>query len=249
MKTHFETLAVEHAEKLKNIRAVLFDKDGTLIDFDRSWFTISMELALHAAKGNEDKARSLMDAGGYDWQENTFRPNSVLSSGTVEEMVALWYPQAEPHEVEDIITELTSKSEEQAPLFAVAVDALHETLETLKQRGFVLGIATNDSEASAIATAKALKIDHYFQVIIGYDTTERPKPFADPIIYFAEKTGVDLSAIAMVGDNLHDLESANAADAGLAIGVTSGNSTREELAPYADLVLNSIADLPDLLPD
>ncbi len=242
-----EILNPQLVDRLKNIRAVLFDKDGTLIDFDQSWFSISMDMALQAAQGNEQKARSLMDAGGYDWDAGSFRANSIIASGTVEDMVALWYPEASHVEVSDIITDLAAKSEIQAPISAVAVNALHETLEVLKARGFVLGIATNDSEASAIATAKALKIDHYFQVIIGYDTAARPKPFADPIVYFAEKTGVQLSEIAMVGDNLHDLESAHAAKAGLAIGVTSGNSSRAELEPRADLVLGSIADLPELL--
>jgi phosphoglycolate phosphatase len=30
------------ANRLKDIRAVLFDKDGTLIDFDRTWFSVSL---------------------------------------------------------------------------------------------------------------------------------------------------------------------------------------------------------------
>jgi phosphoglycolate phosphatase len=50
----------------------------------------------------------------------------------------------------------------------------------------------------------------------------------------------------MVGDNTHDLEMAHAAGAGLAIGVLSGNSTRAELAPRADIIVDSIADLPGL---
>jgi phosphoglycolate phosphatase len=51
----------------------------------------------------------------------------------------------------------------------------------------------------------------------------------------------------MVGDNLHDLEMARAAGAGLRIGVLTGTGTREELAPHADLCLASIAELPDAL--
>jgi phosphoglycolate phosphatase len=53
--------------------------------------------------------------------------------------------------------------------------------------------------------------------------------------------------IAMVGDNLHDLETAHAAGAGLAVGVLSGNSPREALESHADVVLDSVAGLPELL--
>ncbi len=128
----------------------------------------------------------------------------------------------------------------------MAIEGLRETLETLRAMGFILGIATNDSEAGAHATAKALGIDHFFDVVIGYDTAARPKPFADPLLYFAKKVGLEPAAIAMVGDNLHDLETAQAAKAGLGIGVLSGNSPREALEPHADVVLNSVADLPAL---
>jgi len=129
----------------------------------------------------------------------------------------------------------------------VAVEALHETLETLRAMGFRLGIATNDSEAGAHATAKALGIDGFFDVVIGYNTAARPKPYPDPLLYFAEKLGLAPHEIAMVGDNLHDLETAHAAGAGLAVGVLSGNSPREALEPHADIVLDSVAGLPELL--
>jgi phosphoglycolate phosphatase len=51
----------------------------------------------------------------------------------------------------------------------------------------------------------------------------------------------------MVGDNRHDLEMARAGGAGLAIGVLSGTGTLETLAPIADVVLDSVADLPGFL--
>ena len=53
----------------------------------------------------------------------------------------------------------------------------------------------------------------------------------------------------MVGDNRHDLEMARAGGAGLAVGVLSGTGTRESLMPLADVILNSIADLPAYLTD
>jgi phosphoglycolate phosphatase len=86
-----------------------------------------------------------------------------------------------------------------------------------------------------------------FSVIIGYDSVARAKPHADQLELFAAKTGIPASAIAMVGDNGHDLEMAHAAGAGLAVGVLSGNSTLDDLASLSDAILGSIADLPDFL--
>ena len=50
--------------------------------------------------------------------------------------------------------------------------------------------------------------------------------------------------VAVVGDNPHDLEMARSGGAGAAIGVLSGNSGADDLAPLADVVLPSIRELP-----
>ncbi len=233
-------------ERLKAIRAILFDKDGTLIDFDRTWFSVSWTLAQRSAEGDEARARALLDAGGYDWAARRFRANSVIAAGTVAEIVSLWHPELEAAALLARIGEFDRYAAEQGARSAVAIEGLRETLEALRVLGYRLGIATNDSEAGAHATAKALGIDHQFEAVVGYDTAARPKPHPDPLLYFAEKLGLAPAEIAMVGDNLHDLETAHAAGAGLAVGVLSGNSPREALAPRADIVLESIAGLPGL---
>ena len=64
---------------------------------------------------------------------------------------------------------------------------------------------------------------------------------------FSDLTGLKPAEIAMVGDNRHDLEMAKAGGAGLAVGVLSGTGTRESLAPLADVVLDSIVELPGYL--
>lgn len=241
----FESMS-ELADKLKSIRAILFDKDGTLIDFERTWFAFSYSMAEKAAGGDEAKARHLMDIGGYDWEAKRFRGNSVIAAGTVEEMVALWHPYADATAQAAIVAHYNRLSLEAGPRSAVAIDGLYETLEALHAQGFILGICTNDSEAGALKTAQVLGIDHFFAGFIGYDTAARPKPFADPLIYFAEKHGLELSQLAMVGDNSHDMEAAHAAQAGLSIGVLSGNAGADILEPLADIVLPSVADIPAL---
>ncbi|GGA79173.1 haloacid dehalogenase [Brucella endophytica] len=234
------------ASNLSAIKAILFDKDGTLVDFDRTWFGISQELARRSAGGDEAKARALMEAGGYDWTARCFRPNSVIAAGTVENIVDLWHPGEKPEARAALIRQYDDYCITEGARAAVAVEGLRETLADLRDKGFLLGIATNDSEAGARATAEALSIAPLFHTFIGYDTTARPKPHPDPLLHFAEKLGLEPGEIAMVGDNLHDLQTARAAGAGLAVGVLSGNSPREALEPYADMVLGSVADLPEV---
>ena len=120
-------------------------------------------------------------------------------------------------------------------------------LEELRRMGLRLGVATNDTAASAALHMGALDAAELFDVILGADSVARPKPFGDMIHAFADAVGIRTDEVAMVGDNPHDMETAHAAGAGLAIGVLSGNSAADHLAPLADHVIGTIAELPALL--
>ncbi|MEO5805410.1 HAD family hydrolase [Devosia sp.] len=229
------------------IKGILFDKDGTLVDFNRTWFEIIMALARKASSGDESLARTLVQQGGYDWGVKRFISGSVVAAGTVEDLVDLWHPALSQTERRSRIAQYDRFAVEEGSGQAAPIEGLHATLQHLVDQGFVLGIATNDSEAGARATATALGLDDLFTAIIGYDSVARAKPYADQLHLFAAKTGLLPAQIAMVGDNPHDLEMAHAAGAGVAIGVLSGNSSREELAELSDVILGSIAELPALL--
>lgn len=92
-----------------------------------------------------------------------------------------------------------------------------------------------------------LGVAQLFDAAYGYDAVANPKPAPDTIQAFCDLTGLRPAEIAMVGDNRHDLEMARAGGCGLAVGVLSGTGTRESLAGIADVVLDSVADLPDFL--
>ena len=119
-----------------------------------------------------------------------------------------------------------------------------QELHALKLR---LGVATNDTAASAVLHMRALDAADLFDIILGADSVARPKPSGDMIHAFADAIGIGASEVAMVGDNPHDMETAHDAGAGLAIGVLSGNSAHDHLAPLADHVIDSISELPALL--
>ena len=78
------------------------------------------------------------------------------------------------------------------------------------------------------------------------DTGYGFKPAPEPLLAFAEKSALKPEEIAMIGDSLHDLQAADAAGM-MRIAVLTGIATENQLKNYADIVLPSIAELPDLL--
>ncbi len=229
------------------IRGILFDKDGTLVDFQKTWYAIGDLMALKAAGGDRKRADLLMEVAGYDLAAGRFKADSVFAAGTNADIVELWYPTLEGADRDAKILEFDGFTAEQGALQAVPLPGCKETLSTLHGKGFRLGLATNDSTSGAEKTLLAIGVAQMFDAAYGYDAVANPKPAPDALHAFCDLTGLKPSEVAMVGDNRHDLVMARAGGAGLAVGVLSGTGTQESLAPMADVVLGSVAELPAYL--
>ena len=232
---------------MAEIKGILFDKDGTLVDFEKTWYALAELMAMHAAGDDRALADVLMQKAGYDYENRGFKADSVFAAGTNADIVSLWYPEADDPRRRELIKFFDSFTAEQGALQSVPLPGSRDVIAKLHAQGFRLGIATNDSTGGAEKTLLALGIAQMFDAAYGYDAVANPKPAPDTIVAFCDMTGLKPSEIAMVGDNRHDLEMAKAGGAGLAVGVLSGTGTRESLAQLADVVLDSIVELPAFL--
>lgn len=229
------------------ISAILFDKDGTLIDLDATWVPVYKAfLEREKAQGHEHSIE-LMRQAGYDPESGRFLPNSLLASGTTQELFELWWPELDDDGINRKIATLDGEFAAIALANIKPVVPLAQFLGGLRSSGFRIGVATNDTYKSALTQLEHLGVAGLFDDIMGADSVAVPKPSGDMIRKFAGFTGLPTGAIAMVGDTLHDMAEARAGGAGLAIGVLSGSAGREHLAGHADHVVASIAELPDLL--
>ena len=232
----------------ERIRGILFDKDGTLFDFTASWAGV-MERTLAALSPDPALCHAMGLAVGYDGRTRRFVAGSPAVVGAVAEVAVLLAPYLPGRSVEEIeaIANRIGEEAAQTGMLCPAVPDLPGFLAGLGRDGYVLGVATHDSEAAARAHLGAVGALDRFAFIAGYDSGHGLKPGPGMLLAFAAATGLRPAEIAMIGDSVHDLGVAPAAGAAMAVGVLTGPSGREELAPHADHVLDSIADLPALL--
>lgn len=229
------------------IRGALFDKDGTLIDFDRTWQPIVEHLVNEMTSGDAQRSRELMAAIGYDEKAGKFAAGSIFAAGNTLDLVDAWHPDLPANERAAKVAWYDTYFSDASPAASVPLTDLKAFLSTLQQMSLKLGIATNDVTRSATAFAEAAGLSHYFDFITGYDGVPKPKPAGDMIWAFCEATGLEPAEIAMVGDNTHDLETAVAGGAGHKVGVLTGSGFQADLEALADVVLPGIDALPDYL--
>ena len=232
---------------MADIKGILFDKDGTLVDFNTTWLGVADFMAMDAAEGDRWKADRLLAAAGFDFVTKRFKPDSIFASGSNMDVVELWFPRLSDEDQMHAVSRFNEITSVQGSAMAVALPGVIGALRTLHKRSIRMGVATNDSTSGAERTLATLGIAQLFDAAFGYDAVANSKPAPDTVVAFCDLTGLKPSEIAMVGDNRHDLEMARAGGCGLAIGVLSGTGTRDSLAPMADVVLDSVADLPDFL--
>ncbi|MBD8890372.1 HAD family hydrolase [Roseibium litorale] len=228
------------------VKAILFDKDGTLLDFDATWASVNEAAALFAAQSDQAFAEDLLRIAGMDPVSRKTAGGSLFAAGNSEEIVEAWVAAGAKFQRDALrrgLDRLFTRSMDAAAV----LPGIPEALESLRTSGFRLGVASSDSEGAIRTFLEASGLVGQIEFIAGYDSGHGPKPEPGMVHAFARHLDLAPSAIAMVGDNTHDLEMARAADAGLAVGVLSGTGTRAELELLSDHLLQSVADLPKLL--
>jgi phosphoglycolate phosphatase len=226
-----------------HIKGVVFDKDGTLFDFNATWGAWARDVFVAETQGDPARLAELADALGYDLEVGLFRAGSLVIASTVSEIAQAALPFVPGTSVEALIARFNA-----AAIVAPQVETtpLVPFLTSLREAGLKLGVATNDGEEPARAHLAAAGTEALFDFIVGSDSGFGGKPAAGQLHGFCEATGLDASACAMVGDSTHDLHAGRAAGM-VTVAVLTGGAGREELAPQADIVLNSIAELPEWL--
>ena len=173
-----------------------------------------------------------------------------MGCGTTDQIVDAWWPGCNGQIRTTKIAALDESFAIKARRYSSPVlpaPALPEIFATLKAMGLILGVATNDNEASAHASIAQLGIGAMVDFVAGYDSVAAAKPAGDMVLAFCAACALAPRQVVMIGDTLTDLETGHAADTALKIGVLSGNGKAADLAPRADALLADIGELPAFL--
>jgi phosphoglycolate phosphatase len=232
------------------IKGILFDKDGTLLDFHATWMPayLSASKIISRDAGRPELAHHLLEIGGYDHDSGRCDPGSPLGSGSNEDIARLWAKACGLEDAAPLETSLAETFAREVMACAVPVGDLAGLFTRLTKRGLRLGIATMDSESLAHDTVSMLAIGGYLSFVCGCDSGFGMKPGPGMVEAFCLRLSLQPAEVAVVGDTLHDLHMGRAAGAGLVVGVLSGAGTREVLESHCDHLLEDVLALESVIP-
>lgn len=236
-------------DSLKHFKAqaIIFDKDGTLIDFDAMWggWVVYVAEQLQAVSGLDVHA-AFYSVMGYDEKNKKVLPQGKLAS---RPMAQLYQLTVEVMQAVGLSAEQAERVVKQAwwipdpVILSKPLTDLWTLFSNLRSRGIQIAIATADDRAPTQAMIEAFDIEEFISTMVCADDGIPPKPAPDTMLTICERLKVDPSKVMVVGDTTADLKMARAADAGMAVGVLSGVSSSADLIHYADVLIESVDEL------
>jgi phosphoglycolate phosphatase-like HAD superfamily hydrolase len=232
---------------LAGIDLVVFDKDGTLIEFDAMWAGWATDLAANLERsagiavrdplfemlGFDPGAGRVLPGGGLaatpmarlrDHTRDILLAAGLSGSAAASALLDAWHapdPVALAHPLGDL-----------AGLFG-----------RLRASSKRIAIATSDDRVPTERTLDALGLAGLVDALACADDGVPVKPAPDMIVRLCAELGLEPARTAVVGDSVADLEMARGAGAGLVIGVLTGVAGEANLAPLADRVIASVMEL------
>ncbi|HOA19973.1 MAG TPA: HAD family hydrolase [Sedimentibacter sp.] len=233
------------------IKGILFDKDGTLIDFSlwRNAGINTIQTILNEYNLNNNKLNiELQRAIGI--KEKGVEPFGALAYKSHEDVayelhcilnkyINIDFDKFETHVVGLLRNEVLRDDVEFKEIVSI-----RKLYEHLNSNNIKMGLATADSMQSAMHMINKLNLNDSFDFIGSYDGKMKRKPHKDMCMKFCSMYNLEPGEVAIVGDSYSDMLFALNSGA-IGVGVLSGVSSKINLKDVANVIVPSVESLFD----
>lgn len=214
-----------------NIKAVLFDLDGTLTRYNLDYHFAIVEIAdelnkLHLGKFDTN-ARLTINA-----------MLNILEVRIAEKEFTLLLPK---------IYKIMDKYELEFAKHVEPLPNVRRTLRTLKDTGLRIAIVTNNGQVAAKATITRFNITSLIDILVTREDASKVKPDGATVKEALDRLGLESDEVVFVGDSIIDVIAARNSDV-VSVAIPSGpTSSKDLLKSVPDYMIYSISELSSLI--
>lgn len=221
--------------KFFNPKLIMIDVDGTLIDSvpDLAYCVNELMRAMNRTPWSEAKVRHWVGNGVPKLVERSL-------TGELEASVN----KQDFDKAYLIFLELYSVN---TSVRSCLYSGVKESLDYLKQQGYILGCVTNKAKQFTLPILKDLGIFDYFRLVVSGDTLAKKKPDPLPLLHSAEFFNVNPKDCLMLGDSISDVAASRAAGFKVICMSYGYNHGKDIQDANPDLVIDSMFELKDYL--
>lgn len=205
-----------HPRKKTELKAVVFDLDGVIVDSFERQCTVFNEL--REKYGFKPMKKDAVKGG---WWGNSLEVNAKL-----------FFKGVELEKLRKEYNDMVIKHMDKGKLMKDA----KEVLDGIREKKLKTGLVTNTTTKRAEAELRFHKVRELFDVVVTADDVERPKPYPDPILKACELLGVQADEIMYVGDTTNDYKAGKSAGAFVIGFNTKGDLIISELRNILELL-------------
>jgi len=241
--------------KINNIKMVVFDKDGTLIDIHYYWYSMIEFRArffidsIDIDKNQKEKLyKELINNMGIDINLKKMKPEGpvgIKPRSYIVEVVLNTIKQYDNNYTKEMVENIFAKVDEYSKTklnqIVKLLPNVKDLLNNLKNSNTLITIATTDLTKRAKLAIQALNLESFFDEIVGADLVKRAKPYSDLLDLLLQKFGINKDEIVLIGDSIADLEMAKNAECKF-IGVKTG-LYNDEFLNNTKYLINDLSEI------
>ena len=218
------------------IRAVIFDLDGTLKEFNLD------------IKGCRTKIINLLTREGFSRSLFSLNESAFDMLKKVKKyLITEDGKKQEFAKIEDMVFSVVEDFELEAARTAKMFAGIPETLKALRDMKLKIALCTISSEKTTSYILKRFHLEQFFDAVITRESVFEVKPHPTHLEAALNALKVKSQEAVLVGDSVKDIECAIQLNV-LAVGVTTGLSSIEELTcSGAHYIASSANDIPILI--
>ncbi|AIQ14425.1 HAD family hydrolase [Paenibacillus durus] len=236
--------------EILHVRAVAFDKDGTLFDSVKFWSYIDelrkSEFTRLAGPEHGDEWSAMM---GFTQPDHVDYTGVLAVATTLEEIILTagllyrlkgwsWF------ECKQRAQQIFANADRQLQLEHAfhSTDNVPDIFHNLHSQGISVGIMTSDAYERTSRLMQMLKVDHLLDFVITPEQVSKGKPDPEMVQKACAMLKISPGELAIVGDSVADVQMAKAAGS-VGIGLITYEGSEKDLSPYTDFLIHSLSEI------